>query len=174
MNIKEIKNIDQLLKNASQFVIFCDLDGVLVDLDKEFEKFGYGTPEECVEKYGKKAFWDLIKSTEHFWLNMEWMPDGKQLWDFVKEYNPTILTTPAKDSTDPHCVEDKKKWVEREIGDVEVIMSFNKAEHAKPNAILIDDMEKNIKPWETSGGIGILHVSAQESIKKLQKIIKNF
>ena len=35
---------------------------------------------------------------------------------------------------------------------------------------LIDDKEENIKQWKAAGGIGILHTSAENTIKELQKL----
>jgi len=172
MTLKNITSIKQLLKysKTKEYEIFCDHDGVLADFDAEFEKFGQGKPEEFNEKHGDSALYELInKNTDHFWLNMDWMPDGKELWDFIKDQNPTILTTPAE--TVKNCIEDKETWVKREIGNVEVIMEKDKYKHAHPKAILIDDRDKNIDPWKKHGGIGILHVSANKTIQELQEYI---
>ena len=39
----------------------------------------------------------------------------------------------------------------------------------RPN-VLIDDFPQNIKEWDAAGGIGILHTSAAESIKRLKEL----
>jgi len=174
MNLKGIATIKELLRKADMngYVIYCDLDGVLNDFDKEFKKLGKGTPEEYDAKYGTSAIWKLInQKTDHFWLEMEWMPDGKKLWDFIKNFDPILLTTPARSVK--NCKADKQAWVEREISkDIIVIMSGKKYEYADKNTILIDDMPKNIMPWREAGGIGILHESAEKTIEELQKILK--
>ena len=36
--------------------------------------------------------------------------------------------------------------------------------------VLIDDYLKNIKEWESAGGIGIHHINAQTSINSLKKL----
>ena len=27
---------------------------------------------------------------------MEWMPDGKELWDYIKDKQPTLLSAPSR------------------------------------------------------------------------------
>jgi hypothetical protein len=41
---------------------------------------------------------------------------------------------------------------------------------AAPDKILIDDMEQTINEWNKGGGIGILHTSADNTIKELKKL----
>ena len=43
----------------------------------------------------------------------------------------------------------------------------HKKDFAAPDAILIDDRESNIIGWIENGGEGILHTSAEETIKTL-------
>ena len=45
-----------------------------------------------------------------------------------------------------------------------------KQNYAKGNRILIDDRPDNIAQWKSQGGIGILHTSAQDTIKQLQNL----
>ncbi len=174
INLDGINSIQELLKKADMagYELFCDADGVLTDFDKEFEKLSGKLPEVFLKTHTENDMWRLISSqTDHFWLHMDWTPDGKKLWNFIKKFDPTILTTPAK--TVPNCKEDKLTWFKREIGDVKVIVKGKKYELAHENAILIDDMTKNIDPWVEAGGIGILHTSAEKTIQELQKILKN-
>jgi hypothetical protein len=171
MNFRDIKNIKELLKQAEQqYKIFVDQDQVLADFNKHFESFGHGGPEEFEAKHGEQAFWNFLKNSDpHFFLNLEWMPDGRELWNALKKYNPTILTKPA---LIPHCKEDKLKWVKKEIGNASVIVATKKEQYAAPNAILIDDLKTNIKKWEVAGGIGILHTDARSTLNKLKKLLK--
>ena len=50
--------------------------------------------------------------------------------------------------------------------------AINKATGA-PN-VLIDDMEKYIKPWSDAGGIAIHHVSADASIRELKSLMESY
>jgi hypothetical protein len=154
------------------YSIYVDQDGVLSDFNRAFEELGHGTPESFEEKHGEEAMWYLINNkTDHFWLNMEWMPDGKKFWNFIKKYNPTILTKPARVK---NCKEDKISWLKKNLGeDVSIKLSTKKEKYANPNTILFDDMEENIQKWIDAGGIGILYKSAEQAILEFKKIYKN-
>ena len=77
-----------------KYKIFSDMDGVLTDFDKSFEKYSKGIPpREYEEKFGKDGFWKLI-----------------------------------------------------------------------------DDRKSNIDQWIASGGIGILHTSAADTIQQLKNL----
>lgn len=172
MNFIGKKNLNELIKYAKSPKIFVDLDGVIVNFDKGFQDLGYPPPLEYQEKYGKDAFWKIMEEHPDFFKNLEWMPDGKELWNYIKQYNPTILTAPPRKSTMPYARKDKENWVKENIGkDVKVVVDSNKSQYAKKDYILIDDREKNTVPWESAGGTAILHTSAKDTIEKLQKLL---
>jgi hypothetical protein len=153
------------------FDFFVDMDGVLTDFDLAWRNLGHKIDGQSFEdKYGSEAFWSEIKKSGiDFWENMSWTKDGKKLWNFVKKFNPTILSSPAK--TIPESKKGKQIWIERELGpDVKYIFTHDKFKHAHPNAILIDDYEKKITPWVNADGIGILHTNTDETIKQLKNM----
>jgi len=154
--------------------IYCDMDSVLTDFNKQFEILFNADSHETEAKYGKSYHWNLIgKAGEEFWSKMPWMPDGKQLWSFIKKYPTEILSAPSKDNTSRIG---KKKWVATNLGGaVKVNLAFkvDKQKFAGPNNILIDDMPNNIAQWKAAGGIGILHKSAGSTISQLKKILES-
>lgn len=162
----------QQFYEQSELKIFCDMDSVLVDWNGAFEKLGVGLAADYEIKYGQTAMWKLInKEGEDFWANASWMPDGKQLWEFIKPYNPTILTKPTRsDQGRQICINGKKTWLARELPNVPYIMEDNKEIHAGKNKILIDDLKENITKWIGVGGIGVLHFTADNTIRQLQNI----
>jgi len=148
------------------------MDGVLTDFVRSFAAITDDAkithPAKYHARYGD-AFWDLLKDQNiEFWKNLKWMPDGKRTWDFVKYKNPTILSTPV--SGDKKSYEGKEFWIRQHLGNIPFILSDNKEKYARDNAILIDDMERNISKWVAAGGIGILHRSAAETIAKLKEL----
>jgi 5'(3')-deoxyribonucleotidase len=171
MSFKGLNNLDELLKFAKSPKLFCDLDGVLANFDKGFQDLGYPPPQEFMDKYGKDAFWKILPQHPRFFRDLEWMPDGKELWSYIKQFNPTILSAPARESTMPHCKEDKIAWVKEHLGNIEIIIDANKGKYTNDGDILIDDREKNIIQWEAANGVGILHTSAADTIKKLQQLL---
>ena len=90
------------------------MDGVLTDFSKQFEKLGFGDPDTFEKKFGEDYLWSVIKKEGcEWWENMPWTSDGKKLWNYLKKYNPIILSTPAK-FIDSKL--GKIKWIKRELG----------------------------------------------------------
>ena len=112
---------------------------------------------------GKEAFWNLIdvKIGQKFWTEMPWMNDGHELWNFIKQYKPTILSAPSRN---PVSSKGKKEWVKSELPGTKLILAFadEKQKYSEENSILIDDMKKNIEQWVSQGGIGILHINSRK------------
>ena len=165
-----------LYEEKNEYKLFVDMDGVLCDWEKAFVELG---PEitkglegqEYEDKYGRDELWKIISDQGRleFWSEMPWMKDGKDLWNYVKKFNPTILTTPAHND---YSEKGKRIWVARELGsNVPVIMEKEKWKHADNKSILIDDYDKKINDWKQKGkGIGILHTSAVKTIQELKKL----
>ena len=152
-----------------KYKIYVDMDGVLVDFDGGYEKLTGMTTREADEK-GPEFFWKPIsKAGAKWWITLNWMSDGKQLWDYVKKYNPELLSAPSREEASKMG---KRIWVKRELPGAKLILrsADKKQEFASPTSILIDDREKNIEQWEAAGGIGILHTDASSTIKKLKEL----
>ena len=123
------------------------------------------------EDKNDEKFWSIVDSEGglNFFSHMFWMPDGKMLWDYIKNKNVEILSAPARQIPE-HSVLGKKLWCNRNLGKnivLNLIAADSKQKFAAPNHILIDDKEKNIQRWKNAGGIGILHKSAPETIGSL-------
>jgi len=148
--------------------IYCDMDGVLTDCEGHFYAHTRVRMREYELEFGEDAMWERVNKIGHFWLDMPWTPEGKKLWGHIKDYNPILLTAPAKGVDD--CRQDKIEWARRELGpDVKVIFSHNKYRYADGKSILIDDFNSNIKNWQMADGIGIRHNSAAETISMLEE-----
>ncbi len=146
-----------------------DLDGVLVDFERGFEMFYGKHPHSMPEA----EMWKHIDSNRDHWHDLPAMPGALMLWAKVAPYNARIITGCPKYGYKT-ATEGKRAWIAREMGvHVPVItcLSRDKQTHMQaPGDILIDDMKKNIKRWEEAGGVGILHTSAEETIKKLVEL----
>lgn len=171
-----MRTLKQLLLTEEDFVpkykLYCDMDGVLTNFEKKFlevlhkegpkyyskETIAKVTrPKHFTAIEGQTEFWKLIDQYVGitFWSEMEWMPNGQQLWDFVQPYNPTILTSPSRDNTSRLG---KKMWVKNHISPappVEFRFGDAKADFANENAILIDDKPSNLAAFSAKGGIAI-------------------
>jgi len=167
---KQIQEQDQA-PTAIQYAIYQDMDGCLTDFDAAFKVLSDGIPPAEFEKsFGKNKFWHLIdKAGIDFWSKMPWMPDGKQLWDYIKKYNPTILSAPSRQDASRIG---KKQWLNQNLPGVPVVLAYreNKQNYARPSRIIIDDNKQTCDEWRAKGGIAIQHVSAQDTIKQLQQL----
>ena len=159
--------------NDSKLKIYCDMDGVLVDFDKRFGELSAWGPKKFIDKNGLDEFWKLIDERGvGFWVGMDWMEDGKILWEFLtanyKEVE--LLSSPSRSENSRLG---KRLWVRNhKLGKkLNLAYSRNKQKYAAPNHILIDDRKDIIQEWEEQGGIGILHTSAEETINKLLEVL---
>jgi len=159
-------------KEESTHKIFCDMDGVIVAFNKGYEELSGYTLEyaEKVYKTDPQIFWKPINDAGYeWWANLEWMPDGKELWNYILPHNPTILTAPSKGED---CPKGKRIWTKRELGDeIPVIIERDKYKYAESNHILIDDTKEKVEDWVNAGGIGILHGNTKDTIKLLKEIL---
>ena len=154
----------------SQYKIYCDMDDVICDFNKQFKQFGNILPKEYKDKYGIDKFWELIdKVGVDFWSQMPWMPEGKQLWSYIEKYKPVLLSSPSRSYTSRYG---KKLWVQENLPGTKLILAqrANKQDYAGKNKILIDDREDTISEWNAAGGIGILFKSTSQTINDLKSL----
>ena len=174
MNSLELSE-EEVLTVSKEFRprIYCDMDGVLTDFDKQFSEIHPWGPKKFTEKNGKDEFWELIDGRGvGFWVGMDWMEDGKELFKFITDnFYVELLSSPSRSE---HSRLGKRLWVRNHKLGVKLNLaySYNKQKYAAPSHILIDDRKDNIEQWESQGGIGILHTSAKETIECLRKKAK--
>ena len=162
--------VAMLAEAQQQYKVYCDMDGVIVDFEHGYDRLTGRKAPGVHSTYNKDDFWGAItKAGKDFWANLEWMPDGKQLWDYIKQYNPELLTAPSREESSRIG---KQEWVDKHLPGTPVIFkqAKDKKDLAEPNAILIDDRKDNIAQWREAGGIGILHTSTSSTIKQLEKL----
>ena len=149
--------------------IYCDMDMVLCDFIGGFQKIS----GKEFAKTDKDERWEEIKAKKDFWATLDWMPGAERMWKLINKYNANILS--AYSNRDANSRPGKKKWLSRNAkptGKVHLVLRAEKQKYAttdeKPN-ILIDDYLKNIKEWESAGGIGIHHTSPTNTISQLKR-----
>ena len=179
-----------------QLIFYCDLDGVLTDFENHLLKEipqvlppnptwtdmpAFDSIGELRQHLGSDWYKMTANLPQSFWEFMPWLSDGRLLWDFLGNYPRIILSTPASSRFSRIG---KLRWVERELGlDTPNIIQPYKSRYVKQNLavpsiflrknlskILIDDLDKNVDSWVAQGGIGILHKSAETTIKRIQEI----
>jgi 5'-nucleotidase len=157
--------------------IYCDMDGVLVDLQKGLRSlFGRGYNPEEWHKNGEEKK-QIVRDHPNFWAELPPMEDFGVLWSFIEVFNPCILTAYARwDEED--STREKWEWIQNYTS---VPMSkfhcvarrekqlFAVSPEGKPN-VLIDDYILNIREWRAAGGIGIMHSDAAHTIMRLKNL----
>ncbi len=159
--------------------IYCDMDGVLCDFKTAAEKVTGTSIDKWMElgHRDREEKWKPIVDKKNFWHTLPWMPGGQQLWSYINNYHPHILSAYVEHATDPNCIPGKRHWAMTNLGlpayRINLVKRREKQNFAKVNgepALLIDDYIKNINQFKARGGIGILHTSAASTITQLKSL----
>lgn len=162
------------------------MDGVLTDFIGGYAKltglrvsaWGPKFIDKYCDSVPSQVFWHPVnKAGYEWWANLDWCEGGKDLWEVIRKFSPSILTAPSKGIG---CPTGKYLWVHKnllrynarkdEFIVPEVIIEKDKFLYASSNSILIDDLPENIIKWEDNGGVGILHTSVEDTVQKLKKL----
>ncbi len=172
-----LKAPDGIIHTGSQ--IYCDMDGVLANfiLGANTNLKLFGKTLEQTEKEG--TTWSYLNTIPGFFSSLRPLPDAFTLWAAIKKYDPFILS--ARPKTLPQGKNQKVGWLEKYFPDIPgqriiICLKSEKALYAIDKSsgvanLLIDDDVSNINRWRKAGGIGILHTSAQDSIKQLKTMM---
>ena len=164
-----MKFVEHYFTEALLYKIFLDMDGVICDFEGGFEKL---SPNKTFDEYEEADAWKIINDAGvDFWATLPWLDGGKELWNALKPYNPTILSRPSRSKD---SITGKIKWIEDNLADEndklpKYIIETDKAKYSGTNRILIDDDSDNIENWEDADGIGILYIDVKSALKLLQK-----
>jgi len=169
-------NSNMMKKDMKIRQIFLDMDGVLTDFESKItEMLG----EKVWNTDAGHAVYDAHKrelTSKHMFRKMDPLPDAWKLTDWcINSGIHTEILTAAGTVNRELVVRDKIEWIREHINPYwTVIPTFKgsqKAAFAHKKAVLIDDRDKNIDCWVDAGGIGILHTTADNTIKQLNELI---
>jgi len=145
-----------------------NVDEGYVGTEIKYHDVGKGTEKKKV----RSLMYTLVSNNYQWWVNLDWMPDGRELWNHIKRHNPIILTGPQG----PNSKKGKKDWVNRELGlgKDRIIITHTKHEEVRPMLkkgimpVLIDDLPKYVVPFRNAGGICIHHINTEQTIRELE------
>lgn len=88
---------------------------------------------------------------------------GSELWEGIKKYNPTILSSTGTKNID-EAKKTKRQQVKDYLNPIPPILFVTSGKdksikYGNENSILIDDSQTNIDSWKDNDGIGIRHFS---------------
>ena len=159
--------------------IFIDMDGVLADFLRGVEGPQYLGEPLTNDAEGHSTYDDRKEelTNKRLFANLPPMVDMYDLLAYVRHCEvPWEILTAAGEVNRHLVVHDKNEWIKRHVDPtVPVTCTFTgtqKAAYAFEGSVLIDDRKKNIDAWVDAGGIGIVHVSARDTIEQL-KLLRN-
>jgi hypothetical protein len=157
--------------------IYCDMDGVLCDFKAAAIKTTGMSIDKWMENQDSDDKWKPIIDNKRFWHTLPWQQGGQQLWSYINNYSPHILSAYVEHATDPNCIPGKRFWAQSNLGlptnRINLVKRREKQNFAKLNGeptLLIDDYIKNINQFKARGGIAIHHISAASTITQLKKL----
>jgi len=154
--------------------LLLDMDGVIVDFAYEaLRVLGQEGLYERPEHLGKckfinhlmgesdETFWKKLKGDTKFWTNIPPTPEFDYVMKFIEQTftveRTCICTSPAlwnyKDS-----VEGKLLWLDKYAPEYKpkIMFTRNKEYAASDDALLVDDVRRNIKSFQENKGHGIM------------------
>lgn len=127
------------------------------------------------QHYREQKF--ALTGREGFFANLPEMPGAKEMLAQAAAMTgrkPSILTAPV-DNNIERCMQEKRQWMDSHFPGMfdKFVCTQDKDKYANPNSILIDDRTKYTTKFESAGGIAILHKNPQDSMQKLQAILRS-
>lgn len=162
--------------------LYLDMDGVQCNFYKKLaDENNYSDYKDV--PYLESLVTDLAYSSPKyvfdFFANLELMPNGLKLINFVKANRIpfTILSAPLHGQFTKFSILGKKAWLDKYVPGASENAIFTSEKYlyatydGEPN-ILVDDLDHNIRLWRQYGGIAIKHDDSTMSntISELQKI----
>lgn len=153
----------------------------LRSLKKDELKKLFSGPQQDPTMAALKKAWNqysnqiyVIANKEGFFLGLEEMPGARELLKLAHNLTgklPHILTAPIK--SNPNCEKEKAQWIEAHFSGLydKFYCTGDKHTKAAPNAILIDDRPKYIKPFQDAGGSVVYYQNYQQASKDLRKVV---
>ena len=160
------------------FKVFCDLDGVLTDFSGRFRELFKIDVAAYETEHGVESIWKPIN--EHgvnFWANLPWTYDGHRLWRYIKQFNPIIISARPKLTLSKFVEEGKNLWLNKELGKHvprHIGRRKDKIRQCGFGYVLVDDFAKTVEEWRLRGGVGIVHISAIDTIQRLSQWKKEY
>lgn len=149
--------------------LYFDMDGVLADFSKGAEKLGAWVKNE--EGKTELDWAPIYEEGEEFWANLEWTPNGKELftkvYDYVTSKGCQVCILSAVHYKEG--IEGKKTWLSHNLpaGRKKIKAYFTKdgndkagyitnvGKFADEDCVLIDDFGSNCKFFRENGGQAI-------------------
>ncbi len=158
------------------------MDGVIVDFQRGVKELTGTSVVEFGRSLGR--MWKAVAGVGDFYTKLQWMPDGKELWEALAPLGPSILTGV------PHghgWADQKRVWIREHLsyfpktiiktpGRTKLdcaLSAFNLTAIPEDETwILIDDTPRMGAPWTQGGGKFILHKNTVATLEELYPLLE--
>ena len=152
--------------------LYLDMDGVLCNFDKAYRQLD-------PEKTDRKKFRESVFIHKIF-EDLEFMPDAHVLLNYVstlQDVNIEMLTSMGTFDPSQGMEAQRQKLVWLNKHNITYKPNFvrskeEKSKFAHDRAILVDDSVGCVKPFLLTGGHGILHKNAADTVQELHELIR--
>lgn len=155
------------------------LPDIFVDQDDVLAEF-YGTTGIILgapfQSLSPSVRWGRLEQVPRLFRYLPVRPDALELWQGLEgRGNRSILTAMPRPTGLLHtAAADKVDWAREHITPtapvIVAVSGLAKAAWARPSAVLIDNLQRNIDAWVAAGGIGVVHTSAAETLAQLDAL----
>ena len=156
-----------------------ELPDIFVDQDDVLAEF-YGTAGAILgapfQSLSPGARWGRLERVPRLFRHLPVRPDALDLWRGLEgRGNRSILTAMPRPTGLLHtAAADKLEWAREHITPTAPVIvaesGLAKVAWARPGAVLIDNLQRNIDVWLAAGGIGIVHTSATDTLAQLDAL----
>lgn len=153
--------------------IYLDLDGVFAD----FFTFARNVLGQEYHDTAPALAWGRLSLVPRLFRQLAVLPGSLEIYHALKHHGDrlqVLTATPLPTGFLLTAAKDKRRWVAKNISETlkvnTVTGGVNKYKLCQPGDVLIDDLARNLKPWEEAGGIGIHHTSVQDTLARLAEL----
>ena len=162
-------------------IIYCDMDGVLVNFEKGAEiAVGHPFDSSILDSVKQQDRQKILQLKDEFWTNLPPMPEMMRLRKVISKYQSHILSAEAswdRDAGVRYSRIGKMMWAKKHLGipltRVHIVRRSEKQDYAQsetgPN-LLIDDFRNNIEEFRRAGGIAIHHMNVNQTLNELRQL----
>lgn len=157
--------------------VFVDMDGVLCDFNKKYVELFERTPKEVRMDRERKmysTYWhDFVDKSQFAYL--DWHEGGQELVQFLNSLSKVqlcVLSSAGGFDRQREVLEQKVRWLRmHDIKWPAVIVPGRryKSGFADSNSFMIDDTPDVVTGFIDSGGHGIIHTNASETIEAIKQ-----
>jgi len=148
--------------------LYLDMDGVLADFNALARQTLRATAQDESDAAARGRWpqeeWNKLKHVPNFYRKLPKTDIADDLVKLARKFRDDlgwelrVLTAIPKNNDMPDAFQDKLEWMQQYYPDIRVHFgpySKDKASHADPGDVLVDDRKDNCREWAEAGGLAV-------------------